>query len=145
MSVVLQCCKFSITAIYKQNKKSPLITVGGGRNNPPQSEHRVFSAPGNPVDSRPVCKLEIVCCAPVEKTQSSLSVSVKSWRPDNVCDLLFPNNEFEIFDDFCPFSTKFCIFQKFSGDKFKSQEPHLLDSSPSYMYLSHCKKNSYED
>ena len=50
--------------------------------NPP-SENHDFSATKHPVDLKPAYKL------------------------DKVRELLFPNREIEIFDDFCRFSTKF--------------------------------------
>ena len=49
---------------------------GGGRNHPPPSENRVFSAPEHLLDPKPVCKLKFVRCGPVEKPQSALSFSV---------------------------------------------------------------------
>ena len=46
---------------------NPTLRRGGGRNHPPPSENRVFSATEHRMNPRPVCKFEFCRCGPVEK------------------------------------------------------------------------------
>ena len=94
--------RISNFSFYFWIKISTLIIPGGN--------HCDFCRTKLLLDLRAVCKLEFVRFGPVEKDQSALSVSVNSWRPDEVREHLFPNREIEIFQ-----------------------------SIPSYTYLSPCK------
>ena len=96
-----------------------LIILGGrGRpNHHSLSENSDFTRTKPPLGSRPVCKFEFVCCGPGEKTQSTLSFSVEAWPIDEVREHLFPNSKIEILTIINDFTQ---IFQKFSGDEFKS-------------------------
>ena len=53
-----------------------LATGGGGHDHHPPSENRYLSAPKHLVDLRQVCKLEFICCGPVEQNQSAPSIRI---------------------------------------------------------------------
>ena len=86
-----------------------------------------FSRTEHPLDLRPVCKF---------KPRELFLSRFYCGGPTKFKNTFFQNSEIEIFEDFRQSSR---IFQKLSGDEFKSLGPHILYSSPFYRYLSLCK------
>ena len=105
-----------------------------GRNHHPLSENIDFDRTEHLLDLRPVCKLELVHCGPVVLYLSRFDRS----DPTKFENTFFQIAYFRILVIFAYFHQNYRIFKKFSRVEFKSQGPEILESSPSYMYLSPC-------